>query len=50
MPAPQLLDNTNMDIGFFVIPNKKSRWEDLKNGKKRVKQNAAETKTETNAN
>ena len=34
MPALQLLDNTNMDIGFFVIPNKKSRWEDLKMGKK----------------
>ena len=42
MPALQSLDNTNMDIGFFVIPNKKSRWEDLKmgkKGKKRVKQN-----------
>ena len=46
MPVLQLLDNTNMDIGFFVIPNKKSRW---KKGEKRVK-NAAEIQTETKAN
>ena len=30
MLALQLLDNTNMDIGFFVIPNKKSKWGDIK--------------------